>query len=311
MVSVTLPPAVLNSVNLTLLVMPNDGAALGDYTVTARAVEHDSGLVAGATSATATVVDRGVQVQILGGPGSIDPREGGVECAGAQRRAGGRHLPAGCDRSCGRAAGLSASSVTLAPGAMETVQLSVGNLSTIMPGGYPLQVTATSDGNNNVSDNDQTSVNVNGFEEIDVSWLQVSQTVDDGLSAQFTLVVTNRGSNSAEYSVAVDAGDATATVAEPSIQLPQGATIQIPVTVTAEVGVYTLDASVTSAGTSGSAAASVTLCLRTTTRCTCHWSPMAKRVRHRPPILALYLPLVRGEIPPLTPPAEKEAGEDC
>ncbi|MBI1297674.1 hypothetical protein GC175_22280 [bacterium] len=258
-VSVTLPPAVLNSVELTLLVKPDSGASMGDYPVTARAVESN-GLVAGATTATASVVDRGVEVQILGGPGSIDPRDGGtwnVQVRNSGPVADTFRL--GVTGPVVGAAGLSASSVSLAPGAAQTVQLNVGNLSTIMPGGYPLQVTATSDGNNSVSDNDQTTVNVGGFEEIGVSWLQTSQTVDDGLSAEFTLVVTNRGSAAAEYAVSVDADDAKATVAETSIQMPPGSTLQLPVTVTApRAGTYALDATVSSTGTSGSAVAAVT-----------------------------------------------------
>lgn len=258
-VSVTLPPTVLNSVNLTLLVTPNDGAALGDYAVTARAVDSQSDIVAGVTTATARVVDRGVQVQIQGGPGSVAAREGGtwnVQVRNTGQVADTFRL--GVSGPVAGAAGLSASSVTLTPGAVQTVQLTVSGLSTIIPGSYPLQVTATSDGNNNVSDNDQTTVNVGGFEDVGVSWLQTEQTIDNGLSAEFTLVVTNRGSSNAEYTVRVDAGDATATVAETSLQLPLGATAQIPVTVTApRSGVYALDASVTSAGASGSAAASV------------------------------------------------------
>jgi hypothetical protein len=45
--------------------------------VTARAATTD-GVGAGATTATVQVIDRGVQVQFVGGPATVDPRSGGV-----------------------------------------------------------------------------------------------------------------------------------------------------------------------------------------------------------------------------------------
>ncbi len=170
-VSVTLPPSVLNSVDLTLLVTPNPGATAGDYPVSVRAVEHQSGIVAASTMASASLINRGVAVQILGGPGSVDPHQGGiweVRVTNSGQVADSFRL--GVAGPVAGAAGLSAGNVSLDPGASQTVQLNVGNMFTIAPGGYPLQVTAVSEGNNDVADSDRTTVNVGSFEAIEVSW---------------------------------------------------------------------------------------------------------------------------------------------
>ncbi|MEZ4637182.1 MAG: hypothetical protein R2856_19885 [Caldilineaceae bacterium] len=168
--------------NLTLLVMPNDGAALGDW--------HGDGVPSNTTAALwqAQPHGHGGGSRRAGADprraGSIDPREGGTW--NVQVRNAGQvedTFRLGVTGPVAGAAGLSASSVTLGAGRDGDGSLACGESpSTIMPGGYLPGDGDVRDGNNNVSDNDQTSVNVNGFEEIDVSWLQVSQTVDDGLS---------------------------------------------------------------------------------------------------------------------------------
>jgi uncharacterized membrane protein len=257
-VSVTLPPAVFNSVELALLVTPSVGATVGNYPVMARA--SVDGVPAGSTTATVALVNRGVQIEFVGGPGSIDPRDGGAwDVRVTNRGQVADSFGLGVDGPMAGAASFTASSVTLDPGTSQTVQLRLGNLGSVAPGNFPLGVTATSQANNQIKDSAITSFSTDGYEALVVEWAQPSQSVQESLEAHFTLNVFNNGSVSALYTVALDAGNAGVTTPLTQIQLPAGSVAQLPVTVFApQGGDYTVIATVTSSAASGSAVAAVT-----------------------------------------------------
>ncbi|MBI1297675.1 DUF11 domain-containing protein, partial [bacterium] len=258
--SVTLPPSIFNSIDLTLLLTPNGGATPGDYPVTARAIASASGVEAGATTATASVTDRGVTIQFVGGPGSIDPRSGGtwnVQVTNTGQSPDSFSL--GVAGPVATAASFSSANVSLDAGASQVVQLQVGALGAVIPADFLLEVSATSQANSSIKDTDRTSFGVSEFEDLVVSWAEASRTVDGALTGEMALVVENRGNVNRSYNVTVNAGEANAAVPVTPILIPAGSTAQVPVTVTApRSGTYALDASVTSPGAADDAAATVT-----------------------------------------------------
>jgi uncharacterized membrane protein len=230
---------------------------VGDDPVTARA--SVDGVPAGTTTATVSLVNRGVQIEFVGGPGSIDPRDGGTwDVRVTNRGQVADTFGLGVDGPVAGAASFTASSVTLDPGTSQTVQLRLGILGSVAIGNFPLAVLATSQANNQIKDSALTSFSTDGYEALSVEWAQSSQTVQESLQTQFTLNVFNNGSVSALYTVALDAGDASATTPLTQIQLPAGSVAQLPVTVFApQGGDYTVSATVTSSAANGSATATV------------------------------------------------------
>ncbi|MBI1299963.1 DUF11 domain-containing protein, partial [bacterium] len=258
--SVTLPPSIFNSIDLTLLLTPNVGAATGDYPVTARAIEQESAVEAASTTSTAAVTNHGVTIQFVGGPGSIDPRSGGtwnVQVTNTGQSPDSFSL--GVAGPVATAASFSAPNVSLDAGASQVVQLQVGALGAVIPADFLLEVSATSQANSNIQDTDRTDFGVGEFEDLVVSWAEASRTVDGALTGEMVLVVENRGNVNRSYNMTVNAGEANAAVPVTPILIPAGSTAQVPVTVTApRSGTYALEASVNSAGASSGAEAAIT-----------------------------------------------------
>ena len=83
--SVALPPHLFNTSNINLLVTPGVGTAPGDYPVTITTVTQGNPDAVVRSTGTVQVINRGVQVEIISGPLTLDPRLSGVlECEGYQ-----------------------------------------------------------------------------------------------------------------------------------------------------------------------------------------------------------------------------------
>jgi uncharacterized membrane protein len=235
--SVTLPPHVYNSQNLTLLVTPHVGAALGDYDVDVTAVVHSNSSITASTTGTVQVINRGVQITILSGPTEVDPRDTAVW----QVRVSNTGQVA--DTFDLQVAGLfalvgtfSTNAVTLAPGQSQTVAFTADNMEHILPGTYDLVVAAQSRANSAIISQDETAVTLLEYEAITAVFVPLSQTVTGTLTATFTLVVTNTGNVNTLYQFSSSVPGATSSVSQPAIQLPAHNSAAILVTVTAPDG---------------------------------------------------------------------------
>jgi len=259
--SVSLPPDIFNSAELSLFVTPDVGAAVGNQDVTVTAVAQSSAAAAGSDTAVAQVLNRGVQVEFISGPASIDPRGTAVWNVRITNTGSGQGTydlqAAGVMALAGS---LSTDAVTLSPGASQTVQLTADNLDTLLPQTYQVNVSAVLRSDARITGADTTTVAVTGFESVAVQWEPAAQTVTETLTAQFTLVVTNTGNVSTWFDVATSVPNAASHVSTARLVLPPGSAARLPVTVQATgPGTYTLTGTAVSQTSSAADSAQATL----------------------------------------------------
>jgi uncharacterized membrane protein len=158
------------------------------------------------------------------------------------------------------AGSFSAATVSLEPGASQTVQLSMGNLGQLTSPGYPLSVSAVAESDDRIADEARTTVSVSGYRALSIGWRPGEQTVADALTAQFTLILTNTGSLDDTFTLSLETGAAEGRARNTEIFLPAGSQAQVPVTISGPGGgVYPFTATVSGAGgATASAPASVT-----------------------------------------------------
>jgi uncharacterized membrane protein len=235
--TVTLPPHVYNSQALTLLVTPNVGATLGDYDVTVTAVAQSDPAISANRTGIVQVINRGVQITILSGPATVDPRDTAVW----QVRVSNTGQLA--DTFALQVGGLfalvgefSLDTVTLSPGQAQTVQFTADNMEHLLPGTYDLVVAAQSQANGNIISQDETAMSLLEYEAVEAVFVPLSQTVTDTLTATFMLVVTNTGNVNTLYQFSSNVPGASSSVSQPTIQLPAHNTAAILVTVIAPGG---------------------------------------------------------------------------
>ena len=259
--SVSLPPTVFNSAELMLRVTPDAAVVVGDYDVEVTAVAQSSGATAGAATSTVEVINQGVHVEFTSGPASLDPRDPAtwnVQVTNTGNVADTFDLEAGGIMAL--AGSLSPNMVTLAAGASQTVQLSVDGLDSVLPQTYLVNVAATSQTDTRIAADDTTSVDLTGFEAVQVGWQPAAQTVTDTLTAQFTLLITNTGNVSTVYDVETAVPGATSILPDNQLLIPAHSAMQVVVTVNApDAGVYTLSGTADSTSSSATDSAPATL----------------------------------------------------
>jgi uncharacterized membrane protein len=232
--TVTLPPAVYNSQALTLLVTPNEGATPGDYDVEVSTAAHSNPAIRATTIGVVEVLNRGVQITVLSGPTSVDPRDTAVW----QVRVSNTGQLA--DTFELQAAGLlaavgtfSTDSVTLSPGQSQTVPFTADGMEWLLPGVYELVVAAQSQANSNIISQDSRTVTVTGYEAVEVAFVPLSQTISETLTATFRLLITNTGSVGTEYQLSAVAPGADSDLSLMAVQLPAHTASGVWVTVIA------------------------------------------------------------------------------
>jgi uncharacterized membrane protein len=205
---------------------------------------------AGAKTITNTVQvsNRGVQVEILSGPTTLDPRDSAAWDVRVT------NTGSTADTFDLQAAGLlalagqfSADAVTLNPGQSQTVQLTGDNLDFVLPQTYAVIVAATSQDNDQIQHQDSRDVTFATYEAVETAWQPATQTITGTLSANFTLVITNTGNTPTAYQVTVDAPGASASTNLQQVTVPAHGVVTTMVTVdTPGVGDYQVEGVVTS-----------------------------------------------------------------
>ncbi len=257
--SVTLPPFVFDAINLQLLVTPPTGDGVGDYPVLARAIAHSSGVLAGSDVAMVQLIDRGVQVEIISGPAMLDPRDEGVwDVQVTNTGASPDTFNLEASGTVGQAGAFSTDSVSLNPGASQIVQLRVSDLDGFAPLSYLVGAAAVSQADARIHDEAAISVILTGYEAVEVVWEPQTQTVDDSMSAQAILNVTNLGNVNTVFNLSTSIVGAASSGPLSQVTLPPGGVLQMPVTVVAQTaGSYTLNGAAQSGGAGDSDTATV------------------------------------------------------
>jgi uncharacterized membrane protein len=236
--SVTLPPYYMNSRALTLLLTSPVGAALGNYDVTATAVGQNYPAATADVTGVVQVGNRGVQISILSGPTSVDPR------ATAVWQVEVRNTGLVADTFDLQVAGVLATvatfasnTVTLNPGQAQTIALTADDMEPLLPGTVDLVVAAQSQTESAIISQDTRPVTILPYEAVTVELTPASQTVPSGtLTASFTLIVTNTGNVVTTYSFQSSVPGASSQVELPDLPLPAHSTASLLLTVTATGG---------------------------------------------------------------------------
>jgi hypothetical protein len=200
---VALAAGAFASASFQLVVTPPIGAAPGAYPVTVSAVSQTDlpgGPAEAEDAATVQVGTRGVQVDFVSGPSSLLPSQAGAWQVRVTNRgsvADSYNLSALGIFS--GAAQFTPSSVSLAPGANQVVQLATSPLGFPLPGNALLTASARSTGNSAIVGEDTTTVAFGGQEAVEVGWLPVSQTISQTLQATYMLLITNTGNIETTY----------------------------------------------------------------------------------------------------------------
>ncbi|GIK54769.1 MAG: hypothetical protein HND44_04885 [Chloroflexi bacterium] len=236
--SVTLPPFFMNSRALTLLVTPPVGTTMGDYEVTATAVGQNYPNATAEVTGVVQVGNRGVQISILSGPTSVDPRDTAVWQVQV------RNTGLVADTFDLQVAGVLATvatfasnTVTLSPGQVQTIALTADDMEPLLPGTVDLVVAAQSQTESAIISQDTRPVTILPYEAVMVELTPTSQTVPTGtLTASFTLIVTNTGNVVTTYSFQSSVPGASSQVELPDLPLPAHSTASLLLTVTATGG---------------------------------------------------------------------------
>jgi len=259
--SVDLAPDIFNSAQVRLLVSPPVGTAVGSYDVTVTATAQSVGAAAGSATAVAQVDTRGVQVEIISGPATLDPRDTAVWNVRITNTGSGQStydLQAAGVLSL--AGSLSTNAVTLSPGAAQTVQFTAAGLDSLRPQSYLVNVTAVLRADARIRADDTATVTITGYEGVMVQWEPATQTLTDTLTAQFTLLITNTGNVSTWFDVATAVPNAATLMPAQQIVLPPGSAARVPVTVQATgPGTYTLTGTAVSQSSAAADSAQATL----------------------------------------------------
>ncbi|MBI5564491.1 MAG: hypothetical protein HY870_06325, partial [Chloroflexi bacterium] len=261
---VTIAPAGFSTLNLQLALTPPDTAATGAYTFTVSASSagsHARGYGGmGAASAvgvnaaqfsvvgTVQVVNRGVQVDIVSGPASILPGANGtwqvsVKNVGAQSDT--FDLSAFGPLSLGGS--ITPNSVTLAPGASQTVQLQVTASTEAQAGTMLLGALAQSHSDSTVRDEDAIEAQIEIVRAATATWQPTSLSILTSTVGVANLSIENAGNIETTFDVALNSiAHVTATLPYTQVVLPPNGQVALPLQVTSDLtGTYQIIATVT------------------------------------------------------------------
>jgi uncharacterized membrane protein len=268
--TVTVAPGAGNALTLKLFLTPASDTTPGDYafSVTAESQVSDTG------AGLAQVGNLGVSVA-LSGPGQVSG-SGVWDVTVTNNGAVADTYDLTAFGPFAQFAQLSPASVTLAPGASQTVQLTASGFDFFLATDYLLGVHAQSQTQSYVQDEDTLAVAISPAEGVVVAWQPASQTVTGSTVAAFTVVVSNTGNVQTTFTLTGSgtSGASVALLVEAVTLPPQSAGTFLVGVTTPGNGTYTLTLSADSGMAQSSASAML----------------VVEGVE--PPTVKVYLPLV-------------------
>jgi uncharacterized membrane protein len=255
--AIDLPALLFNSVELLLLVTPDENALADSYPITLTAVSLNHDGVGATAGAIAEVTARGVSVAISPASQTIDPtgptswdvtvtNTGSVVDSYDLTVSGAPAL----------AGTLSADTVSLTPGASQMVQLTAADLRFLLPGTQTFAVMAQSQAESQIRAEARASFTVEGFVETAVFWEPASATVTNTLELGLTFIVSNTGNLLTEFDLSFAGTGLTAATDTDNILIPPGSAAVFLVWVTAgEPGSYELTGLAQAGGATAAAVA--------------------------------------------------------
>ena len=246
--SVAVAPGPENAVTVQLLLIPDTGATPGDYPISVTA---QSDLVSDTGVGIAQVGSLGVSVA-LSGPTQVFG-SGMWDVVVTNNGAVADTYDLTAFGPFAQFAQITPATVSLAPGASQTVQLTASGFGWLATD-YLLGVHAQSQTQSYVQDEDVLTVSVIPSEGVVVDWQPNEQTVNGTTQATFTLILTNTGNIQTTFNLLVSA-PAGVDVQLPSsaMLIPAFGTVVMVVEITAPGnGTYPITVTATSIGAQGS-----------------------------------------------------------
>ncbi len=199
--SLSLPPSVLNSADLTLWVMAPAGTTPGDYPVAVTAQAPDAPSVTATGEAVATITDLGVTVDILSAARTtLDPTQSGAwQIAVTNLGSVADTFALSVVGFFGPVATLTPETVALNPGQSTEVSLTTDPIPYALPGVYDLTVQAVSQTDGQVFDVDIEPVTLTGYEAVAVLWTPDEQVTDVNVAVDYLVIVTNTGNLATDF----------------------------------------------------------------------------------------------------------------
>lgn len=240
---VLVAPGTSNAVELQLLVTPPNNASPGNYDFSVTA--QSGTLVSATTGGTVQVQNLGVVATFTSGPSNLPPNGSGtwnVEITNTGQLVDTYDLtPFG---PLAPFAALSQDSVTLNPGATQTVQMTINGFDFALERDYPVGVHAQSQTQSNIENEDTAMLAVTALENIDIQLLPTSQSISGTGQVAFTMIVTNTGNVSITPNLSVDASPyAAVDITAGKLTIPPQASVFMVVRIDAPGnGTYTLTA---------------------------------------------------------------------
>lgn len=193
---VTVLPGLSNFREVTLTVTPPPGTAVSARSFTVRATSTQDAGVQDDTTGSVNVVSQGVDVDITpstGGPSTTFQMT--VKNTGQSQDTFALQLggPAGVSATLGTA------SVTLAPGASQTVPITLGSLNFALSGGLDLIGVGTSQANTTVKDQDLAQILIDVSKGLSVSITPTVVELPTPGAAAFLVQVDNTGNGEDAY----------------------------------------------------------------------------------------------------------------
>jgi uncharacterized membrane protein len=215
--TVTVLPGLENFYEVLLTLTPAPGTAAGSYSFTVSATSTTQPSVSPEASGTSTVVGNGVQV-------GIDPISGLPGSTFTLTVANTGLTEDTFDLTLGGPLALFATlemeTVTLAPGAAETVLLSLDTINFARAGELPLVVLATSQAEPAVQDDATAQIQIAPRQGLSVAFEPASVTLESPEAARSLLVVSNTGNIEGTYSATITgtSGPVAASLTDPQGQ---------------------------------------------------------------------------------------------
>jgi len=263
--SLMLTPHLFNEGELLLVVVPPVGTVPATYPVSAHIQSRSMAGVTAVANANLIVTERGVQVNITPDSVNISPLDSftwQVTITNSGSVADSYDLTAG--GIIAGSASFSPSSVSLAAGQAQTVQMSSADMDFALAQTYQFEVMAQSQNDSHIRNSDTAEIIFDSFEAVTLTWVPVEQTVTDSYNATFMLYVTNKGNVSTVYDLSLLAPGLQVEADMSSLYLLPHTTAGILVGVTAvQNGTYTLTGQADANGGTASATEIATLTIDT------------------------------------------------
>jgi uncharacterized membrane protein len=257
----SLPPHLFNSADLRLLVTPDTLAPTGVHGFSVTAVSQAHAAVQATVAGSVEVLDRGIQVTISPQQSTLSPlQSGGWQVTLTNVGAVGDTFDLSATGIVALTAAFSSDSVTLSPGQSQTVQLTTEPLPFVLPQTYVFRVAATSTNDSRITGDAQAEVTFTVTEGIELTWLPHDKTVEDALSADYILVITNTGNLATTYQIDLASPELRGTFEVSEVTVPALGSAALPLRVHAAApGTYTLTATASGTTATDSAVATLTI----------------------------------------------------